>query len=145
MGGEDFVPTIEEVREDEEDGEDAEGLRTAEGLKETGNELFKGGEYEKSLVSCRNYYFGGGGDFSRPNPCSRCLRAPTPRRRTFPTRVLTACDYSRHAGKVRGRPCGLPTVPPEGAVGLSLQLGGLSREAQGIPPGKVAVRPCPGT
>ena len=61
MGGEDFVPTIEEVREDEEDGEDAEGLRTAEGLKETGNELFKGGEYEKSLVSCRNYYFGGGG------------------------------------------------------------------------------------
>ena len=45
MGGEDFVPTIEEVREDEEDGEDAEGLRTAEGLKETGNELFKGGEY----------------------------------------------------------------------------------------------------
>ena len=47
------MPTIEEVREDEEDGEDAEGLRTAEGLKETGNELFKGGEYEKSLVSCR--------------------------------------------------------------------------------------------
>ena len=33
MGGEDFVPTIEEVREDEEDGEDSEGLRTAEGLK----------------------------------------------------------------------------------------------------------------
>ena len=55
------MPTIEEVREDEEDGEDAEGLRTAEGLKETGNELFKGGEYEKSLVSCRNYYLGGGG------------------------------------------------------------------------------------
>ena len=55
------MPTIEEVREDEEDGEDSEGLRTAEGLKETGNELFKGGEYEKSLVSCRIYYFGGGG------------------------------------------------------------------------------------
>ena len=55
------MPTIEEVREDEEDGEDAEGLRTAEGLKETGNELFKGGEYEKSLVSCRIYYFFWGG------------------------------------------------------------------------------------
>ena len=68
MGGEDFVPTIEEVREDEEDGEDAEGLRTAEGLKETGNELFKGGEYEKSLVSCRNYFFGGGGGLLTSQP-----------------------------------------------------------------------------
>lgn len=62
------MPTIEEVREDEEDGEDAEGLRTAEGLKETGNELFKGGEYEKSLVSCRNYYFFWGGGLLTSQP-----------------------------------------------------------------------------